>query len=110
MKKTILAAALIGLIGSSGWAQTVYYPGNGVSLPTVVKEIHLIGATAGRIGIDCVVGENGSVSTASVTTSPNDQLNDVAIRALRQWQFKPGTKDGKPVSVRIFVEISIDRM
>jgi TonB family protein len=98
------------LLGSSGLARTVYYPGNGVSLPTVVKEIHLIGPAAATVGIDCVVGENGRVSTATVANSPDAQLNDVAVRALRQWQFKPGMKDGKPVSVHIFVEVSIDKM
>jgi outer membrane biosynthesis protein TonB len=25
---------------------------------------------------------------------------------MKQWQFKPGTKDGKPVAVRIHVEMT----
>jgi len=110
MKMTILVAAIVGLVGSSALAQDAYYPGNGVSLPSVVKEIHLIGATGGIVGINCVVAENGKVSTATVATSPDARLNDVAVRALRQWQFKPGMKDGKPVPVHIFVEINIDKM
>jgi TonB family protein len=70
----------------------------------------LVGTSAATIGVDCVVAQDGRVTTATVASSPDARLNDVAIRALRQWQFKPGTKDGKPVAVRIFVEIAIDKM
>jgi len=110
MKTTALVSALIGVLSLIGSAQTVFYPGGGVTLPTVVKEVHLIGATAATVGVDCVVGEDGRVNTATVATSPDSRLNDVAIRALRQWRFKPGSKDGKPVPVRIFVEIAIEKM
>jgi len=110
MKTTAIALTLVTLLGLSGSAQTVFYPGNGVTLPTVVKEVHLIGTTAAVIGIDCVVTEDGRIGTATVASSHDDRFNDVALRALRQWQFKPGTKDGKPVAVRIFVQIAIDKM
>jgi protein TonB len=108
--RTIVAMALIGLLGSAGWAQTVYDTGNGVTLPTVVKEVHLMGAQAGTVAIRCVVAEDGSISTANVISSSDTRLNDVAVRALRQWRFQPGMKDGKPVAVRIFVEIGIDKV
>jgi TonB family protein len=110
MKATAIAFALAGLLGVSGSAQSVFSPGNGVTLPTVVKEVHLIGSTAAVIGIECVVTEQGNIGTATVASSPDARFNDVALRALRQWQFKPGTKDGKPVAVRIFVQIAIDKM
>jgi outer membrane biosynthesis protein TonB len=48
------------------------------------------------------------VGTATVAASPDPKLNDVALRALRQWRFKPGMKDGKPVAVRIYVELAIE--
>jgi len=110
MKTTAIALALVVFVGLSGSAQTVFNPGNGVTLPTVVKEIHLLGETAAVVGIDCVVTEEGKIGTASVADSPDARLNDVALRALRQWQFKPGTKDGKPVAVRIFVQIAVDKI
>jgi TonB family protein len=110
MRTTIVALALIALLGSAGWAQTVYDAGNGVTLPTVVKEVHLIGAEAGTVAIRCVVDEDGTISTANVVSSFDARLNDVAVRALRQWRFQPGMKDGKPVAVRIFVEIGIDKI
>mgnify|MGYP003509931133 FL=1 len=33
-------------------------------------------------------------------------LDEAAIQALKQWRFDPGTKDGKPVAVRVEVEMS----
>jgi TonB family protein len=110
MKSTATALVLAGLLGVSASAQSVFSPGNGVTLPTVVKEIHLVGTTTALIGIECVVTEEGRIATATVASSPDARLNDVALRALRQWQFKPGTKDGKPVAVHIFVQIAVDKM
>ena len=110
MRTTAVALALAALLGFSGSAQSASYPGNGVTLPTVLKEVHLIGSTAAVIGIDCVVTEEGKIGTATVASSPDARLNDVAVRALRQWQFKPGMKNGTPVAVRIFVEIAVEAM
>ena len=33
-------------------------------------------------------------------------LDDQAVKAIRQWQFEPGTKDGKPVAVQMEVEFT----
>jgi outer membrane biosynthesis protein TonB len=33
-------------------------------------------------------------------------LDNEAVKAARQWVFKPGTKDGKPVAVRIILELT----
>jgi hypothetical protein len=29
-----------------------------------------------------------------------------AVKAMKQWQFKPSIKDGKPVAVRVAIEIA----
>ena len=33
-------------------------------------------------------------------------LNRQAVEAAKQWTFKPGTKDGKPVAVRVTLELT----
>ena len=33
-------------------------------------------------------------------------LDTQAVEAARQWLFKPGTKDGKPVAVRVTLEMT----
>ena len=32
-------------------------------------------------------------------------LDTQAVEAARQWLFKPGTKDGKPIAVRVTLEM-----
>ena len=110
LRTCLLGAIVFGAFTLPIAAQEVYYPGNGVSLPTVIKEVHLLGQTDTKIGIECVVDETGKVTTATVADSPNAALNNAAVRALRQWQFKPGMKNNRPVSVRIFVEVSVARI
>jgi TonB family protein len=109
LQRSLLGVALATLFSVSSWAQEVYYPGNGVTLPTVVKEVHLMGPTDATVGINCVVTADGTIDRATVASSPDPKLNAAAIRALQKWQFKPGTKDGQPVAVQIFVELSIER-
>ena len=108
VKRGLFGVVLLALLSVTATAQEVYDPGYGVTLPTVVKEIHLIGTTDATVGIECVVSPDGRVGTATVVVSPDAKLNNAAIRALKQWRFKPGTKDGRPVSVRIFVEITVE--
>ncbi len=92
---------------STSTAQEVYQPGNGVSLPVVVKEVQPpVGDIAATVMLDCVVREDGSVSDIEVRTSAEPTLNQSAIDTLRQWNFKPGMKAGVPVAVSIHVELN----
>lgn len=89
-----------------------YSPGNGVSLPVVVKEVKPDYPQAakdakvqGDVELSVVVLASGAVDAVKVVKSldSNYGLDDAAIAAARQWQFKPGLKDGKPVDVRVTV-------
>jgi TonB family protein len=33
-------------------------------------------------------------------------LDEKAIEAVKQWRFKPGQKDGKPVTVAVTIEMN----
>jgi TonB family protein len=52
--------------------------------------------------------EDGTVGEVTVTQSLDKEygLDDEAVKALNQWIFELGTKDKKPVAVRIDVEMS----
>ena len=52
--------------------------------------------------------ENGVVGDVEIVESLDKVygLDDQAIKAIRQWTFEPGTKDGKPVAVRVEVEMT----
>jgi TonB family protein len=53
-----------------------------------------------------VIGPDGKPSDIRVTRPLGEGLDPKAIEAVRQWRFVPGRKDGKPVAVRIKVEVS----
>ena len=90
----------------------------------------------GWVGLEMVVLPDGMVGNVKVVTSclgrigahrePNGDpfscgrvnqkdkpdhslgLNQQAVTAARQWVFRPGTKNGKPVAVPIFIRMNFD--
>ena len=100
------------------YAQSTVYeskPGNGVVLPTVLREVTPKYTAAamdkkiqGSVWLSIVVGTNGDVTDATVTKSLDAEfgLDDEALAASRQWKFKPATKYGQPVAVRVTLELT----
>jgi len=52
------------------------------------------------------VDESGRVTAAYVIRALGLGLDEKAVQAVRQWQFRPATKDGTPIAVRVEVEVS----
>jgi protein TonB len=115
----LAALALCLVTGSSaavspqGAKDPVYKPGDGVSAPVVVKEVKpQYTAKAKRAGIegtvvlDCIVETDGSVGSVTVTKPLDEELDQQAVKAARQWTFEPGKKDGKAVRVQISLEMT----
>jgi protein TonB len=93
----------------------VYAPGNGVSLPTVVREVkpsYTAQAIAARIQgtvlLSVVVLSDGTVGEVTVVRSLDTQfgLDAQAVSAAKQWLFNPGQKDGVAVAVRVTIEMT----
>ena len=57
------------------------------------------------VTLSCLVGANGDVETVKVVKAPDPRLGADAAAAVRDWQFVPGVKDGKPVPMRITLEV-----
>lgn len=53
-----------------------------------------------------VVQTDGSMRDVQIIKSAGYGMDDKAIEAVRKWRFRPGTKEGKPVDVRIQVALS----
>jgi bla regulator protein BlaR1 len=94
---------------------TVHRPGEGVKLPKVVHEVKpdytreaMEAGIQGRLSLQAVVLESGLVGDVDIVDSLDTVygLDEQAVKAIRQWQFEPGTKDGKPVAVQIEVEFT----
>lgn len=117
ISRLLLSTVMAAGLGTAAFGQTaqVYSPGNGVTLPVVVREVkpdytpeakeHRL---QGSVWLAAVVQADGTVGTVEVTRSLDTKygLDDQAVAAAKQWQFKPGTKDGKAVPVKITLEMT----
>jgi periplasmic protein TonB len=61
--------------------------------------------TSGVVRMEVVVTSRGGVRSPKVLAGINDAQNKKAIEAAEKWKFKPGTREGKPVNVRVVVEV-----
>jgi protein TonB len=111
----VLCAAM--LWGGAAGAQdtTVYSAGDGVSLPVVTRQVAphytaeaMQNRIEGSVELSAVVLAAGTVGEVKVVQSLDAMygLDDQAVKAMKQWEFKPGTKDGKAVAVRVSVKMA----
>lgn len=96
-------------------AGQVHRPGNGVTLPSVVREVKptytpeaMQKKIQGSVWLETVILETGDVGEVTITRSLDAEygLDRQAVAAAKQWKFKPGTKDGKPVAVVVTIELT----
>ncbi|HBN53233.1 MAG TPA: energy transducer TonB [Stenotrophomonas sp.] len=67
------------------------------------------GGVGGQSVLKVVVGPQGTPSdVALLTSSGNSQLDESAIRRVREWKFKAATRNGQPVPTTIQVPVSFN--
>ncbi len=59
----------------------------------------------GSVVVSIVVTDEGKVRDAQIASGLEKDLDKQALKAVSTWKFEPATKDGKPVAVRIKVEV-----
>jgi TonB family protein len=86
-----------------------------VAPPTLLQQVPAVYTTAaararivGRVELDAVVLPDGTVGQVRVVKSLDkaNGLDDQAMGAAREWRFKPGTLDGKPVPMIVGIVLS----
>jgi len=113
MKPLAQRFSIIGLLACAmlfAQGDEVYNVGNGVSSPRVVHQVapeHPAKGfrISGAVLIGLIVTSKGEPDDVKVVRSLEKDVDQSAVDAVKQWRFEPGTKDGKPVAVKISVEI-----
>lgn len=111
----ILAVCFVASIASGVVPHAQEIPGKDVRMPQVLRQVKpdytpeaKKQGIQGLVEMSVVVKDDGSVGDVTVTKSLDQKygLDDQAVIAMKKWQFKPGTRDGKPVAVRVNVEMT----
>jgi protein TonB len=70
-------------------------------IPPVYPELARKARIQGVVIVEAVIDREGNVIRAKVLRSPGAHFgfDQAAIDAVKQWKFKPGTQNGKPVDV-----------
>ena len=63
----------------------------------------------GTVILETIVRRDGTVDVVRVSQSQPFGLDDKAIEAVRQWRFRPGTRNGEPVDVTLTIEVNFNR-
>jgi periplasmic protein TonB len=115
VRSILTVAALSVVLAGGGLAaqDQVYSIGQGVQSPRLIKEVkpNYTGAAMRRkvqgvVELTAVILKDGTVGDTTVKRSLDEDLDQEAIKAAKQWKFKPGTKDGEPVNVQVFIELT----
>jgi protein TonB len=105
----------LGQGSGGGTGGGTYRPGNGVTIPQLVREVKpsytadaMRAKVQGTVWLECVVMPDGSVGRVEVVRSLDSTfgLDQEAIKAAKQWRFRPGTRFGEPVPVLITIELA----
>lgn len=88
--------------------------GAGVTTPTLILQVKprytndaMRMRIQGSVWVECVVLPDGTVGDARVMRSLDAKygLDEEALIAAKQWRFRPGTMNGKPVPVVVSIEL-----
>jgi TonB family protein len=87
----------------------------GVVRPVLIKEMTpsytpraMEARLQGVVALDAMVSIDGAIGEIRMRRSldPDLGLDDEAVRVVRQWRFKPGTRFGQPVPILVQIEVS----
>lgn len=116
--RALVAIGALGLTASSpadAQNDQVYRAGSGVTLPVATKTVApqytseaMREKIKGSVVVEVTVTAQGEVTDVEITRSLDAVygLDEEAVKAAKQWKFKPGKKDGKPVAVRVWIEMA----
>jgi TonB family protein len=86
---------------------------DGVKPPVLVREVKpkytqsaMDRQVQGSVEVEAVVLSDGTVGDVTVKKSLDSELDEEAVKATKEWRFRPGTKDSKPADVLVNIELT----
>jgi len=62
----------------------------------------------GLVTVKCTIDEKGNVTDPKVEKTTHDAFVPPALEALRKWKFKPATRAGTPVALKVSIPIQFN--
>ena len=96
--------------------EPVYELADGIKPPRIVHQVNpdysgVRGVRVkGSIEIAMVITSQGVAKDLRVVQSLHPQVDRCAVEAVKQWRFAPAQKDGKPIAVRLTIELDFHSM
>ncbi len=72
----------------------------------VYPEIFRRAGIEGEVMIKAMINEDGKVEKAEAVKASKPEFAEASITAIKQWEFTPATKDGKPVKAEVLVPLN----
>lgn len=108
----VLACSVLCFAANAKKSGKVYLPGGNITPPKLIHYVepavsHTSDAAflEGTVRILTVVTRDGIPTELQVTKGLNADQDRAALKAVKQWRFRPGLKDGRPVNVKVTVEV-----
>ena len=98
-----------------GSGNDAFGPGNGVTMPTILTEVKpsytaeaMRAKVQGAVMVEAIVREDGSVGQVRIVRSLDRTfgLDEEALRAVKNWRFRPGQRQGRNVAVIVEIELT----
>jgi TonB family protein len=109
---TLWFAALLATMVLAG-PERIYEVGGSVSEPSVLQIIEprytagaLLARIQGKVVLSMIVGADGLARDIIVEQGVDPGLDQNAIKAIRQWSFRPASHNGVPVAVKARVAVN----
>ena len=94
-------------------SNTVHQVGEDVSAPAVLQKVDpeytdegRAAQLSGTVVVSTEIGPDGLAHNTRILRALGLGLDESAIDAISQWRFRPGVKDGQPVTVAATIEVN----
>ncbi len=74
-------------------------------VPPTYPQIAAVARAGGKVELNATVNQDGKIGKITVL-SGNPLLREAAISAVKQWVYKPATRNGEPIESTVAVEIN----